>query len=400
MKERSNIPTYFRSELISSLKSAQPEQGSQKIAKQAQEKQPIIFDRGKVVFKLPRRFGFCFGVENALDTAYQAIEENPGRRVFLLSEMIHNPVVTADLVRRGVKLMIDASGRQLVSFSELNEDDVVIIPAFGTTCELAKELEERGVIARRYDATCPFVKKVWRKAEWLGNNGFSIVIHGKSSHEETKATFSHASAFGPSLIIRDQSDADFLARYILEGVSQKAFETYYRGRHSTGFDVERDLSHIGVVNQTTLLVEETKRVSESVKSALVKKFGQEQISSHYAETNDTLCYATSENQAAIKELISSGGDLAVVVGGYNSSNTAHLAELCRKHMPTFHICDEQEIHSSKLIRHLVVEGGSLATTQNWLPLEKERIEVLVASGASCPDRVIEKVIQRITEILY
>lgn len=388
MPKHFDIPRAYRSDLIGRIKRKRATADTRK-----EDLSPTEIDLGPVSFRIARFFGFCYGVENAIEIAYKAIEENPGRRVFLLSEMIHNPHVNADLISRGVRFLQTAHGEQLVPFAELRAEDVVIIPAFGTTREIFTILESLGVKPQSYNATCPFVEKVWKRGRQLAQQGYSIVIHGKHTHEETRATFSQVRVDGPSVVVRDRDEAALLARYVEGELPVERFYEDFKGRFSEGFRVPEDLSRIGVVNQTTMLAEETHEIAEMMKQAMVRRFGEGAIGDHFADTRDTLCYATSENQRSMRALLTNSADVAVVVGGYNSSNTSHLVELCEGKVPVFYVKDADEIISRDTIRHLDLHKGVI-TTHKWLP-EKAKVQILVSAGASCPDAMVEAVLARI-----
>jgi 4-hydroxy-3-methylbut-2-enyl diphosphate reductase len=390
MPKQFAIPRSYRSDLIGEIKKKRANSDTRK-----EDLSPTVVDLGPVVFRIARFFGFCYGVENAIEIAYRALEENEGRRIFLLSEMIHNPHVNGDLLQRGVRFLQTAEGKELIPFSELKADDVVIVPAFGTTVELFEALEARGIDPQKYNATCPFVEKVWKRGKQLAQQGFSIVIHGKHTHEETRATFSHIRIEGPSVVVRDREEAVHLAKYVRGELSAEQFEVDFAGKYSPGFRVPEDLECLGVVNQTTMLAEETHEIAQMMKQALVDRFGSDSIAEHYAETRDTLCYATSENQRAMRGLLEHGGDLAIVVGGYNSSNTSHLVELCEGRVPVFYLKDADEILSRDEIRHLELHEKQVSITKGWLP-QKSPVEILISAGASCPDAMVEAVIAKIS----
>jgi 4-hydroxy-3-methylbut-2-enyl diphosphate reductase len=389
MPKSFSIPRSYRSDIIGEIKRSRAAADTRK-----QDLTPTVLDLGPVVFYVARFFGFCYGVENAIEIAYRALEENPTKRIFLLSEMIHNPHVNSDLLRRGVQFLQTAEGEQIVPFSELRTDDVVIIPAFGTTREVFAQLSELGIEPQSYNATCPFVEKVWKRGRQLASQGFSIVVHGKHTHEETRATFSHISVEGPSVVVRDRAEAEHLTRYIREELPAQQFYQDFAGRYSAGFEVPRDLSRLGVVNQTTMLAEETHSIAEMVKQSLIARFGAEALGEHYADTRDTLCYATSENQSAMRALLEVPADLAVVVGGYNSSNTSHLVELCEGRVPAFYVKDAAEIRSATEIHHRDLNKGAEVITEGWLPANRP-VHVLVSAGASCPDAMVEAVLAKI-----
>ncbi|MCB0337444.1 MAG: 4-hydroxy-3-methylbut-2-enyl diphosphate reductase [Bdellovibrionales bacterium] len=394
MARQFDIPIFYRSRIISSIKRYRKENDRRK-----SDLSPSILDVGKIRFKIARHFGFCFGVENAIEIAYRALDENPDRRVFLLSEMIHNPRVNGDLQERGIRFLQTQYGEQLIPFEELTKDDIVIVPAFGTTVELFERLKGIGIDPQVYNTTCPFVERVWKRASELGTRGYTIIIHGKHTHEETRATFSHARLSGPSVVVRDREQALTLTKYMTGVLPVEEFATDFKGLVSEGFDPERDLQKVGVVNQTTMLASETQEISDLIKEALQRHYGAAEINNHYADTRDTLCYATSENQDATKGLIEAGGDLAIVVGGYNSSNTSHLVELLEEHVPTFYVKDAEEIISISEIRHLDLKNSQVKTTHQWLDAEKERLEVLVTAGASCPDALVDEVVTKISSLM-
>jgi len=361
---------------------------------------PSVLDFGPVRFKIARHFGFCYGVENAIEIAYQALAENPDKRIFLLSEMIHNPRVNENLKQRGVQFLMDTAGTPLIPFDVLTPDDVVIVPAFGTTLEIEQSLKERGVILTSYNTTCPFVEKVWRRSEEIGKQNYTVVIHGKHYHEETRATFSHAQAGAPVIVVRDITEAQDLAKVISGEADAEFFFEKFKDRFSTGFDPNVHLRRIGVVNQTTMLATETEEIANLLREAIRETYGEVQLSAHFADTRDTLCYATKENQDATLALIANGGDVAVVVGGYNSSNTSHLVALCQQHLPTYFIRDAKELLSPKRIRHLELETKQVQTTEDWLFRQngtdpKNTTDIVLTAGASCPDVLLDEVLQKI-----
>ena len=393
MPKEFNIPRSYRSDFIEQIKKKRVAQDPRK-----SDLSPSALDFGKVRFKVARFLGFCYGVENAIEIAYRAVEENPDKRVFLLSEMIHNPNVNSDLQSRGVKFLQTTSEEQLIPLSELTKDDIVIVPAFGTTVEMFKALEERGIEPHRYNATCPFVEKVWKRGKSIAQQGYGIVIHGKDTHEETRATFSQIRVDGPSVVVRDIQEAEHLARFIRGEVPAEKFFTDFEGRYSDGFRVPEDLARLGVVNQTTMLAEETHEIAQLIKAALESRWGSAALAEHFADTRDTLCYATSENQRSMKSLLDDGGDIAIVVGGYNSSNTSHLAELCEGRVPVYYVKDDEEILSVDEIRHLALPEKNVVVTKNWLPTTPGPVNVLISAGASCPDSMVERVIARVASL--
>ena len=383
------IPSFYRSPIISRVKALRA--ASDKMKK---DFTPTILDFGSIQIILARHFGFCYGVENAIEISYRAIEENPSKRIFLLSQMIHNPEVNEDLVKRGVQFLQDTKGNQLIEWNDLSAEDIIIVPAFGTTREIEKQIQEIGIQIERYDTTCPFVLRVWKKSEKLGQDAQTVIIHGKDKHEETRATFSHTQEFAKAVVIRDIEEAKILGDVILGKTSKTEFETKFAGRYSENFNAEIDLEKIGVVNQTTMLASETQEISDYLNSIIVQKYGEQNAKKHFANTRDTLCYATNDNQTATLNLLEQNANLAIVVGGYNSSNTSHLVELCETKFPTYFIKDETEILSEILIQHFDLDKKILVKTENYLD-RTEPLQVILTSGASCPDATVDRVIQKL-----
>lgn len=357
---------------------------------------PTLLDFGPLRICLARHFGFCYGVENAIEISFRTIEENPDKRIFLLSEMIHNPQVNADLRARGVQFLQDTQGKQIIPFTALNSDDLVIIPAFGTTLEIERELQAIGISTEKYNTTCPFVEKVWNRSDHIAGKGYSIIIHGKPRHEETRATFSHASLNAPSVIVNDMQEAIELAKYIRGEKAAMQFYSEFMGRFSPGFDVSKDLQRIGVVNQTTQLATDTQAIADFLKATMKEHYllTDENIGERFADTRDTLCYATNDNQSAALGLLETPADLAVVVGGYNSSNTTHLVELCEEKLPTYFINSEEKLISRDTILHYNFHTKQELLTTGFLT-DRQPVTVLLTSGASCPDAVVEAVIRKL-----
>ena len=383
------IPEYYKSPIISKVKAKRKLEDPRK-----QDFSPTLLDFGNVEFIISRHFGFCYGVENAIEKSYRAIHENPEKRIFLLSQMIHNPEVNEDLLSQGVRFIQDTDGSQLIPWDEITAEDIVIIPAFGTTVETKALLESKGINVIDYNTTCPFVEKVWNRSAKLGEQAHSIIIHEKHKHEETKATFSHSKENAPSLIVKDMRETEFLADYILEKHSTSDFYTFFEGKISTGFDPEKDLKRIGVVNQTTMLATETQAIADFLKETMIRKYGEQELKTHFADTRDTLCYATNDNQAATLQLLNQTADVAIVVGGYNSSNTSHLVELLEPYFPTFFIKTKDEITSSSAINAFDIHTKEVVSHTAFLP-EKEKLKIIITSGASCPDATVDGVIQKI-----
>ncbi len=386
-----SIPSLFKSNLIGRIKEARRIQDKLK-----KDFTPTYLDFGPVEILLSRHFGFCYGVENAVETAYHIIDQNPDKRIFLLSEMIHNPAVNADLADRGVRFIQDTHGNQLVDWEELSSNDVVIVPAFGTTLEIQAILQSRGIDPYAYDTTCPFVEKVWNRAEAIGKKDYTVIVHGKPSHEETKATFSHSQSVTPTLIIKDIKQAIALAAYIKEEKSEEEFFAEFEGQYSEGFNPSTDLKRIGVVNQTTMLATDTQEIVDYLRQIIRLHFqlAPENIKEYFADTRDTLCYATNDNQSATYGLLAEEADFAIVAGGYNSSNTAHLVDLCVEKLPTYFIKNEEKLISGDQVLHFDNVAKEERVSTSFIPT-KEKTRVLLTCGASCPDAVMEEILRKL-----
>lgn len=384
-----DIPVFYRSPVISKIKTSRKINDPRK-----KDYSPTELNFGPVIFYIARHFGFCYGVENAIEISYRAIEENPDKRIFLLSEMIHNSDVNNDLQNRGVQFIMDTSGKQFIDWNELKQDDIVIIPAFGTTLEIENNLSQLGINPLKYNTTCPFVEKVWNRADSLGKDDFTIIVHGKYKHEETRATFSHSKVSAPTLILRDMDEADVVGKFISGELSVTEFNSVFKGRFTPDFDPEIHLERIGVVNQTTMLATETQAIADYLKGKMIEKYGAENIQNHFADTRDTLCYATHDNQKATYGLLEKDADLAIVVGGYNSSNTSHIAELCEEKLPTYFISSAEKIISGDTISHFDFHNQKELITKNFIP-EKEPVKIILTSGASCPDSIVDDVLQKL-----
>jgi 4-hydroxy-3-methylbut-2-enyl diphosphate reductase len=384
-----DVPSFYRSPIISHVKAKRKIQDPRK-----QDFSPSVLHFNKVSFHLARHFGFCYGVENAIEIAYKAIKENPEKRIYLLSQMIHNPAVNDDLTKIGIDFLQDTDGKQLISFESLKAEDIVIIPAFGTTLEIEDRLKIIGCEIQAYNTTCPFVEKVWNRSGKLGSQGHTIIIHGKAEHEETRATFSRSAAISPSLVIKDMEEAVYLGKIISGDIELANFYPYFEGKYTVNFNPELDLARIGVVNQTTMLATETESITAYLRSVLIEKFGAENIKNHMADTRDTLCYATNDNQTSTLSLMDNEYDLAIVIGGYNSSNTTHLVEILESKFPTYFIKDESEIISKNEIHSFNIHQKFVEQRPSFLP-DLPHINIALTSGASCPDSLMDEVIQRI-----
>ena len=386
------IPVRYRSPLISAIK--QKRKAADKLKK---DFTPTQLDLGSLHIFLARHFGFCYGVENAIEIAFETIDNNPGKRIFLLSEMIHNPFVNEDLINRGLQFLMDTKGNLLIPFEELNAEDIVIIPAFGTTIEIENKLLSIGIQIEKYNTTCPFVEKVWNRAEQIAQKGYSIVVHGKPTHEETRATFSHSDAHAPTIVIYDMAEAIVLGEFIMEIRNPEDFPIQFANRYSDGFRLERDLVRFGVVNQTTMLASDTQAIADYLKKIVMQKYGlvESNAGEHFADTRDTLCYATNDNQTAVKHLLETEADLAIVIGGRKSSNSSHLVELCEEKLPTYFIESAADLLSINEIKAFNWRTHEEYIKADYLPKTRPA-RILITSGASCPDAIVESTIEKLS----
>lgn len=395
---------------------------------------PVPLDFGAVQYVLPSHFGFCLGVKNAIERAYETLAENPGKRVFMLSELIHNPFVNDDLLRRGLRYLqsdkgapFTVKGRKITAdapatyddparWDTLTPDDIVIIPAFGATDEDKLRLVRRGLAVCAYDATCMLVEKVWKAARAYGREGYTVVIHGKHEHEETKATFSNTRRHAPAVIVRNLTEARALADLIplrRAPEAQARFEAAFAGRHTENFSVARDLERVAVVNQTTLLVNETREIIDHLRAAYLAACGPD-LEGEPARVGgggraDTLCYATQVNQDALGRALSQPLDAAFVIGGKNSSNTYQLWRVCEEKLGrmAFFIQSEADIRSLDEVSHYVfpahgpgARGAGHTEPRALWPNEDfaRPRRILITGGASCPDGLIQAVIARINSL--
>lgn len=382
-----NIPDIYKSPIIRKVKEATKITDPMK-----KDLEPTVLDFGPVQFYIPRFFGFCYGVENAIDIAYRAVELHPDKTIYLLSEMIHNPTVNENLLAKGMKFLFDTDGTERIPISSLNSDDIVIVPAFGTTIEIQDQLKEVGINPYEFNTTCPFVEKVWKRGKQLGKKEYSLVVHGKHQHEETRATFSQSAEHSEVVVVLNPEEATIMAEIMTKDRPVSDFEKFFGYKATPDFDPLKDLRRFGVINQTTMLATETQEVMDILKEAAVKIHGESDILDHFADTSDTLCYATNENQSATLSLAKTDADIALVVGGYNSSNTMHLVEILEHSFPTFHVRDSGELKSDILIKHFDQWKKEIMETQNWIPKDKTPLKVALTSGASCPDILVDEVL--------
>jgi 4-hydroxy-3-methylbut-2-enyl diphosphate reductase len=350
--------------------------------------------RGNTTLLLAQDFGFCYGVERAIDLAYASRKVFPENRIFLIGEIIHNPEVNRQLREMDI---VSLPWREIdSSYDDLTEDDVVIVPAFGAPTHFMEKIEERGCYT--VDTTCGDVMKVWRRVRGYAKDGITSIIHGKADHEETRATSSRAlgeQGKGHYLVILTLTDADFLCNYIRNGGEKEAFLEHFRGSYSEGFNPDRDLMKIGVANQTTMLKSETQEIQNRLSKAVADRDGTAENFSVF----DTICGATQERQDALFEMLKTKMDLLLVVGGYNSSNTAHLVEIGEKELPTFFIRDASQIKSLEEIVHYDLHNEK-ETTSNYADVfaGKDRITVGLTAGASCPNNLIEATVRKVFEL--
>ncbi len=384
-----DIPEHYNSPIIGKVKAKRKLEDPRK-----QDFSPTSIDFGNVTFIISRHFGFCYGVENAIEKSYKAINENPDKKIYLLSQMIHNPTVNHDLLEQGVQFIQDTEGNQLIAWDDVHSEDIVIIPAFGTTVETQKILEDKGIDVQSYNTTCPFVEKVWNRSTKLGSDDHTIIIHGKHKHEETKATFSHSKETAPSLIVKDLKETKILGDFIAGKISSEDLLAAFDGKVSANFNPDIHLDRIGVVNQTTMLAMETQEIADYLKNCMLAKYGEADLKAHFADTRDTLCYATNDNQSATLALLDQKADLAIVVGGYNSSNTSHLVELLEDQFTTYFIKDQSEIKGENEIHTFDIHQKNIIEHSTFLP-HKDHTTIIITSGASCPDVSIDEVIQKI-----
>lgn len=386
-----DIPEFYRSPIIAKVKAKRKLEDPRK-----QDFSPTLLALNKIEFILPRHFGFCYGVENAIEKSYLALKENPNKRIYLLSQMIHNPAVNEDLQANGITFLQDTHGKELISFDTLTPEDVVIIPAFGTTLEIETALQQTGANITSYNTTCPFVEKVWNRSQKLGELAHTVIIHGKYDHEETRATFSHSNVNAPTLVIKNMDEAVFLGEVIAQRKSSQDFYQFFEGKYSQGFEPEVHLNKIGVVNQTTMLAVETQAITEFLRDAMKQRHGESSLKERMADTRDTLCYATNDNQSSTYELAKSNPDFAVVIGGYNSSNTTHLVEILEQSMPVFFITGQECIDDDGWVQTFDIHDSR--EKRQRLPMEKNLVRIAITSGASCPDSVVDRVMLKIMDL--
>jgi 4-hydroxy-3-methylbut-2-en-1-yl diphosphate reductase len=353
-----------------------------------------VLSAGELTVKLAKEFGFCYGVERAIDLAYAARKYfPPPKPIYLLGEIIHNPEVNDQIRNMGIQIISPKPTED--ELAKLNASDVVIIPAFGTEVATRERLKEKG--CELVDTTCGDVMSVWKRVRQYSKESVTSIIHGKAKHEETKATTSQATAYGSGhyLVVFNLAETDYVCNYIVNGGDKNEFLEKFKGAYSAGFDPEIHLQAVGVANQTTMLRGETEEVQRRFKTAMEKKFGAAEIDRHF-RFFDTICGATQDRQDALQKLLREPMDLLIVIGGYNSSNTSHLAEMGEAKLPTYFIKNAAKMESDQLIRHYDQHRKEEIETGDWLP--PGRITVGVTAGASCPNNLIEDTIRRLFEL--
>lgn len=344
---------------------------------------------GDLTVRLAKEFGFCYGVERAVDYAYETRKRFPDRRVFLTNELIHNPRVNNKLREMGIRFLRgDGEGE----VAALTPDDVVIIAAFGTPVAEMDRLQQKGCVL--VDATCGSVIQVWKRVEQYAREGFTAVVHGNYRHEETRATVSRATQYpsGKYVVVWDKAEAATVCRVITDGADSAAFLRQFAGKTSPGFDPAGDLARVGVANQTTMLSSESLEIAEMLKTAMTERYGAEALDGHF-RSFDTICSATQDRQDAVLELVKSGLDLVLILGGFNSSNTNHLCEIAAQFTTAYHIDDAGCIVSAEEIRHKPANRQAPVVTRGWLPAKP--LTIGVTAGASTPNRVIGDAIERL-----
>ena len=370
---QAQVETHYRSEIVERLRAS----GG------------TLTHRG-VTVRLAKQFGFCYGVERAIDLAYAAAKVFQDRRLFILGEIIHNPEVNEQIVALGIRNLLGKEKQAEVS--ELTAEDVVIVPAFGTDVTTLAEIKARG--CQIVDTTCGDVMSVWKRVRQNATEDVTSIIHGKASHEETKATASRAvqNGKGHYLIVLTLADTDFVCDYIRRGGDKVAFLERFRGGYSEGFDPDRHLRRVGVANQTTMMRGETEEVQRRVEAAIRDRDGAERAKESF-RFFDTICGATQERQDALRDMLAAPMDLLLVIGGYNSSNTSHLAEMGEAKLPTYFIRNAGRLESRERIVHYHQHEKREVVTENWLPAVP--LTVGITAGASCPNNLIEETILRL-----
>jgi 4-hydroxy-3-methylbut-2-enyl diphosphate reductase len=375
---QAQVLSHYRSELVEHIR----------------DKGHMLSADGLLTVKLAKEFGFCYGVERAIDLAYAARQQFPlPRSIYLLGEIIHNPEVNDQIQKLEIQILATKPTED--DLKKLKAEDIVIIPAFGTEVGTRRQLDRIG--CNLVDTTCGDVMSVWKRVRQYSKESVTSIIHGKAKHEETKATTSQATAKGPGhyLVVYNLAETDYVCNYIIHGGDKAAFLEKFKGAHSQGFDPDQHLQAVGVANQTTMLRGETEEVQRRFREAMIRKFGQADLENHF-RFFDTICGATQDRQDALQQLLREPMDLLLVIGGYNSSNTSHLAEMGEAKLPTYFIKNAKMMESEDVIRHFSLHSHQEIITRGWLP--KGKITVGITAGASCPNNLIEHTIRRLFEL--
>jgi 4-hydroxy-3-methylbut-2-enyl diphosphate reductase len=375
-KVQAQVESHYRSEIVEKLRA----RGG-------------MLECDGLTVKLAKQFGFCYGVERAIDLAYAARKVFHEQRVFILGEIIHNPEVNEQIRAMGITNIVGKD--KLADVSDLSPEDVVIVPAFGTDVTTLDRIKERG--CQIVDTTCGDVMSVYKRVRQNAADDMTSVIHGKAAHEETKATASRAinKGRGHYLVVLTLEDTDYVCDYIRHGGDKAAFLERFKGAYSEGFDPDVHLKRVGVANQTTMLRGETEEVQRRIQAAVRDRDGVDRVTDNF-RFFDTICGATQERQDALREMLSEPLDLLLVIGGYNSSNTSHLAEMGEEKMPTYFIRNASRLESRERIVHYSLHEKHEITTENWLP--QRPLTVGITAGASCPNNLIEETIVRLFEL--
>ena len=345
---------------------------------------------GELTFRLARELGFCYGVDRAVEYAYEARARFPGKKIFITGEIIHNPFVNGRLSEMGIEFLDGPYGTD-EKFASITTDDVVLLPAFGVSTGELEILRRKGMIL--VDTTCGSVLNVWKNVDHYARDGFTSVVHGKCGHEEIKATVSRATkGHGHYLVVRDLNESEMVCDYIETSHDKTRFVEFFSDAVSPGFDPDSHLTHIGLANQTTMLSSESLEIAERLRQSMARRYGESELEARF-RSFDTICSATQERQDAVFELCNEGVDLMLVIGGYNSSNTAHLADICSTKFPTYHIADSHSIVSPALIRHKPLHEQDEVDATDWLP--EGALKIGVTAGASTPDVKVDEVIERV-----
>jgi 4-hydroxy-3-methylbut-2-enyl diphosphate reductase len=347
-----------------------------------------VLEAGGLKIHLAKEFGFCYGVERAIDLAYAARKVFANQPIYILGEIIHNPEVNEQILAMEIKFLTGPN--KSADIEDLKQNDVVIIPAFGAQMSTMEKLRAKG--CQLVDTTCGDVMSVWKRVTQNAKESYTSIIHGKSKHEETLATSSRATANpnGHYLVVLNLAETDYVCDYIRHGGNKEELLARFKGAHSPGFDPDQHLVSIGVANQTTMLRSETEEIQRKLRQAMVDRYGVENMDEHF-RMFDTICGATQERQNALIQLLKEPLDLMIVVGGYNSSNTSHLAEMSEERMPTYFIRNASKILSDKQILHFSLHKQQEVLTENWLP--NGRVYLGITAGASCPNNLIDDAVR-------